>query len=144
MSLFVLDTDILSLWQHGHAVVSQRVAARSTDELAVTIITVQEQLDGWHARLPRARNKPQLAQIYQRLLDSVRFLSRLAILPYSEAAIDRYDQLRKQKLNLGKMDQRIAAIVMEHGGVLVTRNVSDFSRISGLTIEDWSTTNGIC
>lgn len=138
MSLFVLDTYVLSLWQHGHTQISQRVATRSADELAVIIITVQEQLDGWHSRLPRAKNKTQLALLYQRLLDSVRFLSRLAILPYSEAAIDRYEQLRKQKLNLGKMDQRIAAIVMECGAVLVTRNVSDFSRIAGLTIEDWS------
>lgn len=40
MSLFVLDTHMLSLWQHGHTQISQRVAARSADELAVTIITV--------------------------------------------------------------------------------------------------------
>lgn len=58
--------------------------------------------------------------------------------PYSEAAIDRYEDLRKQKLNLGKLDLRIAAIVLETGGTLVTRNVRDFSRVSGLTTEDWS------
>jgi len=35
MSLFVLDTDILSLWQHGHASVNQHVAADAADELAI-------------------------------------------------------------------------------------------------------------
>lgn len=138
MSLYVLDTDMLSLWQHGHPLVSQHVAARSPNDLAITIITVQEQLDGWHSRVPRAKSKSQLVLIYQRLLDTVRFLSRLSILPYSEAAIDRYEDLRKQKLNLGKMDLRIAASVLEHGNILVTRNVSDFSRVPGLTFEDWS------
>src|SRR5206468_9005708 len=47
MSRYALDTDTLSLWQHGHPAVSQRVAARRPDELTVTVITVQEQLDGW-------------------------------------------------------------------------------------------------
>jgi tRNA(fMet)-specific endonuclease VapC len=138
MSLFVLDTDILSLWQHGHAAVSQHVAAHSQSELAVAVITVQEQLDGWHARLPRAKRPKQIADLYQRLADTVRFLARVEILPYTEQAIARYDQLRKLKLNVGKMDLRIAAVVLEHGAVLVTRNVRDFQWIPNLTIEDWS------
>ena len=36
------------------------------------------------------------------------------------------------------MDLRIAAITLEYGGTLVTRNVSDFRTISDLPIVDWS------
>src|SRR5215471_18488854 len=108
MSLFVLDTDILSLWQHGHPAVMQQVAARPADQLAVTVITVQEQLDGWHARLPRAKSPKEIADLYQRLSETVQFLARVKIVPYSESAVLRYEQLRGQKLNLGKMDLRIA------------------------------------
>ena len=50
MSVYVLDTDILSLWQHSHLAVSQHV-------LAHTVITVQEQLDGWHSHLARAKDR---------------------------------------------------------------------------------------
>jgi tRNA(fMet)-specific endonuclease VapC len=42
------------------------------------------------------------------------------------------------KLGVKHMDLRIAAIVLEHGGVLVTRNVSDFQNVPGLTIENWA------
>jgi tRNA(fMet)-specific endonuclease VapC len=138
MSLFVLDTDILSLWQRGHPAVIQQVAAHQADDLAITVITVQEQLDGWHTRLPHAKTAKQTADLYQRLLETVHFLARVKILPYSESAVLRYEQLRKQKLNLGKMDLRIAAIVLELGMTLVTRNVRDFGRVPGLGFEDWS------
>ena len=51
MSTYVLDTDVLSLLQHGHPAVFANAFKRSPLDLAITVITVQEQLDGWHARL---------------------------------------------------------------------------------------------
>jgi tRNA(fMet)-specific endonuclease VapC len=44
MSLYVLDTDILSLYQKGHLQICQRVARHSADELSTSIISVEEQL----------------------------------------------------------------------------------------------------
>ena len=139
MSLYVLDTDTLSLWQHGHPAIGARVAACAPTDLAVSIITVQEQIDGWHSQLTRAKERKRIADLYRRLAETVRFLARLPILVFTEAAIDRYDELRKLKLNIGKMDLRIAAITLEHGAILVTRNARDFSRVPGLPIEDWTT-----
>ena len=138
MSLFVLDTDILSLWQHGHPSLSARVSACNPSELAITVITVQEQLDGWHAQLNRGKDHQHTAALYQRLANTVRFLARVQIITFSEAAIARYEMLRSFKLNIGKMDLRIAAIVLEHDAILVTRNSRDFARIAGLQFEDWA------
>jgi len=138
MTNYVLDTDTLSLWQYGHVVVSQHVSAHSVDELAITVITVQEQLDGWHARLARTKDRKDLANLYERLAATVRFISRVQILPFPEEAIERYEELRSQKLNIGKMDLRIAAIAMQFGHTVVSRNTRDFCRVPGLSIEDWT------
>jgi tRNA(fMet)-specific endonuclease VapC len=53
-------------------------------------------------------------------------------------AADRFEELRSLKLNVGSMDLRIAAITIDTGCILVTRNRRDFKRISGLPLEDWS------
>ncbi len=138
MSLHVLDTDILSLLQEGHAAVLARVAACSAEDLAITVISVEEQLSGWYRRLRRGKNPEHLAKVYDHLAASVRSLARLPILSFSEAAIRRARTLQAAKLNVRKMDLCIAAIALEHQAIVVTRNVRDFERVPNLTVEDWS------
>ncbi len=48
MSLFVLDTDILTLFERGHATVAARIAEHPPGEIAISIVTVEEQLSGWY------------------------------------------------------------------------------------------------
>jgi tRNA(fMet)-specific endonuclease VapC len=138
MSLYVLDTDIISLLQDGDPAVSNRVAQCPPSQLAISVISVEEQLSGWYRRLRQAKQPEQLARAYERLAVSVRTLSRLPILTFSVPAIHRYRLVQKQVRNVRKMDLRIAAIALEHNAVVVTRNLGDFRRIPGLAIEDWS------
>ncbi len=138
MSLFVLDTDVLTLYYRGDATVIQRVDSRPSAELAISVITVDEQLTGWYTLTRQARRPEQIAGAYAHLGDAVVRLARWRILPYTEAAIARVAQLKALRLNVRLMDLRIAAIALENGAVVVTRNARDFSRIPALGVEDWS------
>src|SRR6516162_2551322 len=132
MSLFVLDTDMLSLFQHGHAVVSQHVQSHPPSSLAIAILTVEEQLSGWYQMLRRTKKPDQLARVYQRLAKNVQSLAGWPILLFSEPAIARFEQLRRMKLRIRNMDLRIAAVVIENSAVLVSRNLRDFNRVPGI------------
>lgn len=88
--------------------------------------------------LRQSKSDVHLAYTYQRLTDSVRSLSGFHILTFSEPAIARYNELLAMKLNVGKMDLRIAAIALEEGATVVTRNLRDFQRVPELVCENWA------
>jgi tRNA(fMet)-specific endonuclease VapC len=60
------------------------------------------------------------------------------VVSFSAGAVVRYAALKKQKLNVGANDLRIAAIAAETGSTVVTHNRRDFQRIPGVSIEDWA------
>jgi tRNA(fMet)-specific endonuclease VapC len=138
VSLFVLDTDILTLFERGDPVVAARVAEHDPTEIGISVVTVEEHLSGWYAQLRQAKGPDKLAWAYRRLASAVRFLSRVRILDYEEAAIQVYEGLKRSRLKVGKMDLQIAATALQHGGTVVTRNVRDFQQVPGLKVEDWS------
>ncbi len=68
----------------------------------------------------------------------IQMFSKGPVLPSDEAAISVYDDLSKQRLRVGTMDLRIAAIALSRDLTLLTRNVGDFGKIPGLRTEDWT------
>lgn len=64
------------------------------------------------------------------------------VLAFSAAAADVYDDLRQQRVRVGAMDLRIAAIVIANQMTLLTRNTVDFERVPDLTFEDWTVSHG--
>lgn len=138
MSVYILDTDHLTLLQGGHPEVTARVMNASFTQLTITIITVDEQLTEWYSRLRKARDPHKLALAYDGLFRVVETIQRFSVLPFSLPAAQRYFALRKQLPRLGKMDLEIAATVLEVNGILVTRNWTDFQQVPGLILEDWS------
>ena len=82
MSLYVLDTDTLSLYQHGHASIRSRMPSPlARGELAITVLTVEEQsCRAGSPAVRTARQPDQLARAYQELADAVQILSRWPIL----------------------------------------------------------------
>jgi tRNA(fMet)-specific endonuclease VapC len=135
---YLLDTDTLSLYGNGDEIVGQRVDSTPLGQLSISVITVEEQLAGWYDRLRTANTPEHLVAVYDRLALNVELIRQFQILRFTSSAHARYEALRLQKLNVRKYDLRIAAIALENGATVVTRNVRDFERVPDLRVEDWS------
>lgn len=138
MSLYVFDTDTLTLFGRLHPAVVRNVMLHLADDIRVTAITVEEQVGGWYSTIRAARTPNQIEDAYTRFTDSIRALSGWDALPFTVAAVQRYQDLLRRKLNVGGNDLRIAAIAIEYGAIVVTRNVRDFRRVPDVLCEDWS------
>jgi tRNA(fMet)-specific endonuclease VapC len=138
MISYLLDTDMLTLFQHGHAKVIARCAIAPPGSLAITIISVEEQFLGWYTRVRQAKRDDEIASAYDRMTEFADLVKQLPIVSFTSKAIHEYRQLKSLKLNVGKKDLCIAAIGRVLGATVVTGNFSDFGRVPGLTIEDWS------
>ncbi len=110
----------------------------TSSELAISVMTVDEQLTGWYTLTRQARRPEEIARAYAHLGEAVVRLARWRILPYTESAIARVAQLKALRLNVRLMDLRIAAIALENRAMVATRNRRDFDRVPGLSVEDWS------
>jgi tRNA(fMet)-specific endonuclease VapC len=129
---------LLSLYHRGYPKLDARIDAHPLGEMAITVVTVEEELAGWYTMLRQARTPDEEVRAYERMAEAIPLLARWQIIPLSRPAMVRYEALRRMKLNVRKMDLRIAAIVLEIGATLVSRNLRDFRRVPGLVVEDWS------
>jgi tRNA(fMet)-specific endonuclease VapC len=138
MITYVLDTDTTTLLLRGQMSVRQRVASVEAEQLAVTIITVEEILTGWYSQIRRSKKDDQVLRAYTGLQQAIEFLARIRILPMDLEGLELFHDLRSGKHRIGTNDLKIAAIVQRQGATLVTRNLRDFKRIPGMRLENWS------
>jgi tRNA(fMet)-specific endonuclease VapC len=111
--------------------------AVTTEEVAITIVSVEEVFRGWLAEIRRFPKVSDQVRAYERFHLAVLSFHDWRILPWNEFAVAQFNALRAQHVRVGSMDLKIASIVLAWQGTLLTRNVIDFSRIPGLKFEDW-------
>jgi tRNA(fMet)-specific endonuclease VapC len=136
--LYILDTDTVSHFRRYHPLVLARVRQARPATVSASAITVEEQIDGWYHRLKHARVPQDIEDHYRRLLATVVFFGKFPVIEYTVPAIQRFEMLKKAKLNIRANDMRIGAIALEAGATVVTANTRDFGRIPNLAVEDWT------
>jgi tRNA(fMet)-specific endonuclease VapC len=108
------------------------------DEIALSIVTVEEMLRGRLAILARRSEGDGRVHAYTKLLEAVRFFGTIPVVPFDRACEQQFQMLRALRLRVGSRDLRIAATALVQNVVLITRNRRDFERVPGLMLDDWS------
>ena len=138
MTLYILDSDHLSLLQHGNQTLKQHLESTLLrHEIAITVVSVEELLRGRLAQIRRAQKVAVRVAAFYWLRETLNHLCNFNVIEYSEAAEQLVKLWRSQRIRIGSQDLRIAAIAHTNRAVLVTRNRKDFSQIPNLAIESW-------
>jgi len=124
----VVDTNILSLLLRGDPRIVSRMASCNPDELAITIVNVEEMLNGWHARIRRAKTDEQFVKSYSFLREAVQFAAAVQILDFTNEAVHRFNELKQVHRRTGTKDLRIAAIVLANDATLANSQRTGFPK----------------
>lgn len=139
---YLLDTDHISFLQQRRSLEFARLTARiqlfKPADFALSVVSFHEQVLGAHSLINRAQINADLERSYALLLEILDGFAMAPVLPFDAKAIAVFNDLRQQRVRVSTMDLRIAAIAISHKLVLLTRNVSDFSKVPGLVTEDWT------
>ena len=129
---YLLDTNIcIYIIKKRPPEVLERLVSLDHEEVGVSSITVAE-LEYGVAKSSRPR------QNREALLN---FLAPLQILAFDDQAAQHYGKIRayleRKGQTIGAMDLLIAAHSRSLSLTLVTNNEKEFSRVPGLTVENW-------
>lgn len=138
----ILDTDHVSVYKYAESERAARLHARlqalpPEDTVAVSVVTVEEQMRGWLASIAKEKHATRQVTGYRELADLFRFFNCFSIAPFDEAAAERFDVLRAAKVRIKTMDLKIASITLVNDALLLTANRRDFEQVPGLRFENW-------
>ena len=140
--MILLDTDHLTLLKYPDNERGVRLSERlralpPEDVVAISIISVEEQMRGWLAAIAKERHATRQAFAYAELARLIDYFRAFTILLFDASAAGQFDKLRSAKIRLGTMDLKIAAIALVNQTLLLSANRRDFEQVPGLRVENW-------
>ena len=132
MVAFLLDTDTCIYALKQDARVLEQLLSKNRDEIVVSVITEAE------LRTGAAKSTSPVRTL--RLLEN--FLRPIAVVDFTSDDAIAYAQVRakleRAGTPIGPLDTLIASQAIARKLTLVTNNAREFSRVSGLRVENWA------
>jgi tRNA(fMet)-specific endonuclease VapC len=131
VSLYLLDTNAVSLLLRGDPGYARRIIRVHMSSLRISSITEAELLFG-------VAQRPEAKRLHAAVKE---FLKRVEVAAWDEDSAKIYGKLRaameKDGMPMGALDLLIAAHALSMKATLVTGDTA-FSRVPGLKVVDWS------
>ena len=130
--MYLLDTNIcIYVMKNTYPALTQRVLSFNPSVLCISSVTVFE-LEYGAAKSNWGERTRQNMQLFLAPFNIIDFNNSDAI---SAGIIRGY--LEKQGSPIGPYDVQIAGQAVARSLIMITHNVGEFSRVPGLTVEDW-------
>ncbi len=138
--MILLDTDHVSVLKMPASARRDRLVeqiALHAETISIPVIATEETMRGWLASIAKERATRRQVFAYRELANMFRFFAEFEVVPFDDAAVERFEQLTARKIRIGTMDLKIAAIALAHDALLLTANRRDFEQVPGLRFENW-------
>src|SRR5229473_3077028 len=138
--MILLDTDHFSVLKYLDQPRFASLASKmqnAGEQFAITVVSAEEQMRGWLAKINRLRNVHEQIPVYDELVKLFVFLKDWEVLPFDAHAADEFTRLRRQRIRVGSSDLKIASIALVQGATLLSANLRDFRKVPGLKVENW-------
>ena len=133
--MYLLDTNVCIRFINGRSpILRENFRQHKRSQMRVSIISRAELYCGSaKSQTPAVSGQKQMV-----------FLKGIKTILFDESAAVVYGDIRtdleRRGLTIGELDRMIAAVALANRFTLVTHNTREFSRVFGLTIEDWEIT----
>jgi tRNA(fMet)-specific endonuclease VapC len=132
----LLDTDVCIAILNRDDRVRDKLLRHAPSQVRMSAITLAELRFGVAKSANAKRSLANLRTL----------LAKIAVVPFDEAATERYGSLRamleQRGSTIGPLDTLIAAHALSLGWRLATHNTRAFRRVPGLKVEDWLVASG--
>lgn len=139
--MLILDTDHISVLERANSVERARLIHRlnqvGKEAVVATIISYEEQSRGWLAYVVRARSMADQVDAYQKLSRHLETYRGLTVLHFDQQAAKHFERLTSNRIKIGTLDLKIAAITLANDATLLSRNLKDFKRVPELDVQNW-------
>lgn len=139
--MYLLNTSVVSNFldeRRYYPQLTAKILNQPPEQIFISIITVEEILQGALASVQKVKRKTSVTKAYQYFEDLFDALHQFQILSYSPKAESIYQSLPAKTKRIGTQDCRIAAIAHANELIVVTVNVNDFVSIGLTDVEDWT------
>ncbi len=129
--MYLLDTNTLIYFFKGMGRVTENLFKVAPSEVGLSAIVLHELETGIAKSKDATKRRAQLDC----------FINAAVFLPFGRAeaaaAARIRSELERAGTPIGPLDTLIAATALANGATLITHNQREFSRVTGLMLEDW-------
>jgi tRNA(fMet)-specific endonuclease VapC len=131
MIKYMLDTNIVIYTIKNRPSQVRETFKKHDNQMCISTVTYGELIYGAERSAQPERN----------LADVEGLVARVDVMPFDHHAAEHFGQLRAELYSIGQpigpYDMMIAGHARANGLILVSNNLKEFERVSGLRLENW-------